>query len=517
MAKVRELTQSLRDSFFRGNGVGNLLATLAGGIASILLLTGDALTVKGTAVVFSILLVIILVLLVAVRADQIAYRFRWGLPVIVILGFGLGALIYRYRSWLRWLWEQILRIDQWHERALVALFLLGAMLGAFIVRIWPKDQEAFIKGLSGILSGTVVTVVFVKVFDNVPDMAQKAFAIYALGFAISGTINLIGAAWLTANYTNKGSISSRAVLDFLYGSERAEIIDKYFLKNFEEDPDYAKRWLTNTFLEFCKLVQSEFAERMEQRRLERQKHRGWHYYELISFKHEPNKTKAADAGTQPQDEKRQYKIIYRPLGDREQRTGAETDSSARGEIIKPDMFRVAVSILQNEFLEYIVAPGKYHAPFPKSASVAGLALEMRQTIVMDRDAARKFRSKDYKDGISPEEREQFRGLDELDFLSYISVPVVSRIGEANENALGILSVDTKIFCSRDKLEDQNQEEEQGVFWTTMTRKRLTEMAARLYEDNDRHVEYLEQLARIITPLLELFVRCKVGAAKNSAI
>jgi hypothetical protein len=533
MAEVRDFTQSLRDSLFRGRGAGNLLGALAGGIASILLLSGEALTVKWTALVFAALLVIVLALLVADGAEKIADRFRWGLPVIVIIGFGLGALIYRYRSWFRWLWEQILRIDQWHERALVALFLLGAMLGAFIVRIWPKDQEAFIKGLSGILGGTLLTVVFVKMFDNVPDMAQRAFAIYALGFAISGTINLIGAAWLTANYTNKGSIRSRAVLDFLYGSERAEIIDKYFLKNFEEDPDYAKRWLTNTLLEFSQLVQNEFAERMEKRRSDRQKSgkkleekheakpgekpEAWHYYELISFEHEPNKRKTDDTDGQLQGKEPQHKIIYRRLGDRRQTTGSETDSSVRGQIMKPEMFRVAVSIRQAEFLEYIVAPGEYHAAFPLSASVAGLALEMRQTIVMDRDRARKFRNKDYKDGISPEEREQSRGLDELDFLSYVCIPVVSRIGEASENALGILNVDTKIFCSPTKLEDESKPEEHGVFSIRLPRRRLTEMAALLYEDTDRHVEYLEELARVITPVLELFARCKVGAAKNPVV
>src|SRR6185295_13893625 len=103
-----------------------------------------------------------------------------------------------------------------------------------------------------------------------------------------------------------------------------------------------------------------------------------------------------------------------------------------------DMFRIGISIKNADFLEYIVAPGEYHAPFPVFGSVLGLALEMRQTIVMDRDRDKKFRNKDHKDGISPGEVEQPRGLDEIDFLSYVSIPVVSRLGEATENALGIL-------------------------------------------------------------------------------
>lgn len=509
-------SDGLRESFFTRNSAGNFVALLFGSLASIVLLKSEAANFKLIAVIFSVALILTILLFIVVRAQKKPYGFGWGLPVFIVLGFGLGAMVYAYRSWLRWLWDRILKINEPYEWALTALFLIGVMLGAFIVRIWPKDQDAFIKGLSGILGGTFVAAVFVKMFEDAPYMPQRAFALYALGFAISGTINLIGAAWLTANYTNKGSIRSRAVLDFLYGSERAEIIDKYFLKNFEEDPDYAKRWLTNTLIEFSRLVQKEFAERMEQRRFERQNPRKkWHYYELITFKHEPHRKKADDADEGGEDH--QYRIIYRHLEDREQATRSETVSPV-SELIKAGMFRVAVSIRQGDFLEYIVAPGEYRAPFPKSGSVAALALEMRQTIVMDRDKYRKFRNKDHKDGISPEEREQPRGLDELNFLSYVCIPIVSRIGEASENDLGILNVDTKIFCSEDRdWEKERNDVDQGAFSVRITRKRLTEMAQDLYEDNDRHVEYLESLARIITPVLELFARCRVGAAKNPVV
>jgi hypothetical protein len=146
-----EVVVSLRESFFRSTRLGNLVGLLLGAIASVLLLAGEGLSVKTAAIVFSISLVITMALFVIVSVQHESSGFGWGPPVTMLLGFGLGALAYRYRSWMRWLWDQIRRIDQPHEWALVALFLIGVMLGAFIVRIWPKDQEAFIKGLSGIL------------------------------------------------------------------------------------------------------------------------------------------------------------------------------------------------------------------------------------------------------------------------------------------------------------------------------------------------------------------------------
>jgi hypothetical protein len=510
---LEAVSDALRESFFTRSSAGKLVALLLGFVASILLLTrGDDANFKLVAVVFSAALILTMLLFIAVRAQETPYRFRWGLPVFVFLGFGLCATVYQYRSSVRWLWDRILRINEPYEWALAALFLIGVILGAFIVRIWPKDQDAFIKGLSGILGGTFVAAIFVKMFEDAPQMPQRAFALYALGFAISGTINLIGAAWLTANYTNNGSIRSRAVLDFLYGSERAETIDKYFLKNFEEDPDYAKRWLTNTLLEFSKLVQNEFAERMENRRQIRSKGRHkLHFYELRSFVHE-SKDKADESSHESQTKRRKYKITYRRLGDTERQTVSET-SADLGHVIQPDMFRVAISIKQAELLEYIVAPGEYQASFPLVGSVAGLALSMRETIVMDRDRDREFRDKDHKDGISPGKIEQYRGLDEIDFLSYISIPVVSRLGEASENGLGLLNVDTKIFVSDTKLQE---EEEDEVLSTSVTRTELTRMGARLYEANDKEIKYLEDMTKIITPILELYLRCQVGAAKKPA-
>lgn len=485
----------------------NVVGFLIGLTAAFILLSSGAVTPSRAAFIF--VLSLLPALLIFLWSTQIRVdRFAWGFLIIGILGFGIGSLVYQCRPWWRWLWNQCLRFDQPHEWALLALFLIGAMLGVFVVRNWPKEQEAFIKSLSGILGGTFVAAVFVKMFEDVPQMSQRAFALYALGFAISGTINLMSAAWLIARYTNKKSITSRAILDFMYGSERAEIIDKYFLKNFEEDPDYAKRWLTNTLLEFRKLVKQEFAERMEIRRKSRQHERPkWYYYELITIRHEADKNQPEE----PRARERKYKIIYRPLGAKKASSEPEPVVAANGDVIKADMFRVAVSSRNADLLEYIVAPGEYHASFPRLGSVAGLALELRQTIVMDRDRDRKFRNKDHKDGISPGEIEQSRGLDEIDFLSYVSIPVVSRLGESSENALGLLHIDTKIFISRDKLDGDRLEGDEDVFSMSITRKHLTEMAAVLYEDNDKDLKYLEDMTKIITPVLELYARCRVGA------
>jgi hypothetical protein len=320
-------------------------------------------------------------------------------------------------------------------------------------------------------------------------------------------MNLIFASWLVARYTHRRSTLYRAILDFMYGTERAETIDKYFLKNFEDDPDYAKRWLTSTLLEFRGLAQRGFAERMDARRKFQQSAHRWNYYELIAIEHEKDRN-LVEQTEQSGKREYKYKVIYRPL--LEDKSSVDWESEPH-RIIKDDMFRISISIKNADFLEYIVAPGEYHAPFPRLGSVLGLALEMRQTIVMDRDRDRKFRNKDHKDGVSPGEIEQPRGLDEIDYLSYVSIPVVSRKGEPTENALGVLNIDTKIFVSRDELAGQTEESGEGVFSIRQTRTQLTSMASDLYDGDVEAIKYLEDLTKIVRPILELYARCRVGA------
>jgi hypothetical protein len=516
----------IADLLFRNAGTpnGNLIALLFGGTSAVLLLSGRIFTTGGNAVIFSLALVATLLLFVLVSAFRGTYKFAWGPLTIGVLGFGFGTLVYQYRDWWKWLWGQLRRINEPHEFVLTALFLIGVMLGVFVVRNWAKEQKAFVESLSAILSGTFVAGILAKLFDNQPGMSQKAFAYYALGFAISGTINLIFAAWLTARYTNRRSIPSRAILDFMYGTERAETIDKYFLKNFEEDPDYAKRWLTSTLLEFRKRALQGFAERMERRRKARQKDQKegnpiWHYYELVAIMHEENKTKA-ELSEQGEKREHKYKVVYKPLDKLPGQSGlghpiASPPGNAGWPVsrrpITDEMFRIGISIKKADFLEYIVAPGEYHAAFPRAGSVLGLALEMRHTIVMDRDRDRKFRNKDHKDGISPGEVEQSRGVDEIDFLSYVSIPVVSRLGESTENALGVLNIDTKIFVSLVPLYGRSESRDEGTYWLPMTRTAMTEMASNLYDDDDDALKYLEEMKEIVRPILELYARCRVGA------
>jgi hypothetical protein len=141
--------------------------------------------------------------------------------------------------------------------------------------------------------------------------------------------------------------------------------------------------------------------------------------------------------------------------------------------------------------------------------VAGLSLILRKTIVMDRDMDKKFRSKEYREGVCPRDIEQPRGLDEIDFLSYISIPVVSRLGQSTENPLGVVNIDTKIFVTDQELEGEAIGE--NTFRTTLTRNNLNEYASKLYDQEDKDVKYIEDLTKIIQPVLELYAKCRVGA------
>lgn len=489
---VSNLIESIRESLFRGNqgSFVNSLSLLFGAIAAVLLIAGGAFGIFGTAVIFSVGVLSILLAFVALSAFRTRYQFGWGPPTMILFGYGLGGLFYERREWWKWIWTQLRRINEPHEFVLAGLFLIGVMLGVFVVRNWAKEQKAFVESISAILSGTFVAGILAKLFDNQPGMSQKAFSYYAFGFALSGALNLIFAAWLTARYTNRRRISSRAVLDFMYGPERAEVIDKYFLKNFQADPDYARRWLIATCDEFLERAKKEFAIRMEARRKERN---GLCFYQMRSIKHAEDENPDGDEKKPDRGKKQKYKFVCRRLSD-----GTPIDAS---------MFRAAIAVRKADFLEYIVAPGEYHAAFPRLGSVLGLSLEMRETIVMDRDRDTKFRNKDYKDGVSPEEIEQSRGLDEIDYLSYVSIPIISRLGEPTENALGVFDIDTKIFVSRERIPGDDEES----FVIRRTRTDLTAMASEFYDKNDdKEIEYLKDLTKIIRPVLELYARCCIG-------
>jgi hypothetical protein len=535
---------------------------LLGATAALLPLTSGVWSSQRAAWIFVVSLSLTMVLLILVRPNMVSEytkefdRFAWGLIVIMVLGFGLGALIYQSRSWWIWLWNQYRRINEPHELVLESLFLLGVLLGVFVVRNWSKEQKDFQNSLSGILSGTFIAAVLGSVLKELTPIVALAY--YALGFTISGTLNVLLAARLTANYTNKRSITSRAILDFLYGSERAKIIDGYFLKNFQEDLDYAKRHLTETLLEYRELVKREFAKqlnlRVRKRSLseEQEAEAAPHCQALRNARAQEKqlrlelKSTQADSGQNAAAERAERESKLKTL----EQTIAEIESrlipsyfyelfaiecsekkpnspSAIQDIdleygviykridrkspITSDMFRVGVANRWQDSLEYIIAPGEYRGSFPYFGSVAGLSLIVRQTIIMNRDRTKQFRSKDYRDGICPRDIEQWRGLDEIDFLSYITIPVVSRLGSATENAIGAVNIDTRLFVTHCKLDGQSVEGSEGMFRTVLTPRQLNEFASNLYEQEDKEVQYIEKLTKLIVPVLELYSKCRVGA------
>jgi len=574
--------ERLRESLFRNVGVPyrNLIGLLLGITASLLSLAGSTWTIGLATWVFVVAVVVMMILLVVVRPsiERELDRFAWGLLAIIVLGFGLGALIYQARPWWIWLWRQYLRINEPHELVLEFLFILGVILGVFVVRNWGKEQKAFTESLTGILGGTFVAAIFGETLKEQGLTPIRALTYYGLGFVMSAALNLLVAALLTANYTNKRSKASRAILDFLYGSERAKVIDGYFLQNFKEDPDYAKRLLTAALLEYRKLVGREFAKRMDDRRilrlternnqnevvtteqstlckefwskqqeeirlrsevgtltwtskakaekeqdqerldqlrkeikeLKRNLRRPSYYYQLISIGCDAKQKGGAENVSKfPDPADQDYEIVYKRLepSKREinQSKGFENDHTTvarersaanhsdfemrqRAPRITEEMFRVGILLRTEDVLDYIVAPGPYRAAFRYFGSVAGLSLLTRQTIIMNRDRTKRFRAKDYRDGICPRDVEQWRGLDEIDYLSYISIPVVSRLGSSQEAGIGVINIDTRLFVTQCELPGELVNASESIFRTRLTPGQLTEFAVNLYEENDRDVE-----------------------------
>lgn len=611
--------EKLRESFFRNVGVQyrNLIGLLLGLTASLLPLTSGTWTIGSVTWVFVVALALTMVLLVAVRpaVEKQVDRFAWGLLVIIVSGYGLGALMYQAKPWWIYLWRQYLKINNTGAILLESLFLLGVILGFFVVRNWAKEQKDFVASLSAVLSGAFLSTILGKLQEGTAPAVNplRAFAFYALGFTMSGTLNLLAAARLTANYVNKRSITSRAILDFLYGEERTKLIDGYFLKNFKADPDYAKEWLTDTLNEYRRLVTREFAGRMEQRRKEREDFRenfkkdlpqpraknlknmiekkrdndaacvkrlkieeeleelnyekdsmGEHrtelqeerlqelnkeiaaleeklkrakvkcndqtleqwkilteklnrlkpsyFYRLITIKCE-EQDKTNSRVPQVAEKEREYTITYEYLGSNKSsdEDASKTRNKQPGSFITKDMFRVGIAARWQDMLEYITAPGEYRAPFPYFGSVSGLALLFRQTIIMDRDKLKRFRNKDHMDGVCPLEIEQARGLDEIDFLSYVAIPIVSRLGSPTENGLGVVTIDTKLFVVPFRLAGEPVNASEGTFSIRLTPKQLTEFACNLYEPDDSDVAYIEEITNIIVPVVELYNKCRVGA------
>jgi hypothetical protein len=194
-----------------------------------------------------------------------------------------------------------------------------------------------------------------------------------------------------------------------------------------------------------------------------------YFYHLIAIERHGKKD-PSERPVATEDEDPEYSIIYKHIGiNKDQHGGHDPQASTA---IQGDMFRVGVAIRRQDVLEYLLAPGAYRAPFPYMASVAGLALRLPHIIIMDRDKDTTFRSKDYKDGIRPTDIEQGRGRDIIDYLSYVSIPIVSHLGTPKENPLGIVNIDTKLFVTRSRLVSQQAKGNQGLFRVTLRRSKL---------------------------------------------
>src|ERR1041385_8084270 len=121
---------------------------------------------------------------------------RWGLFSLFVVSYGLGALTYRYRAWFSWLWSQFRRINEPYEWILVSLFLLGVVLGFFIVRNWNKDQKDFVGSLTAVLGAAFISTILGNLAKTPQLEPVTTFAFYALGFSLSGALNLIAFALL---------------------------------------------------------------------------------------------------------------------------------------------------------------------------------------------------------------------------------------------------------------------------------------------------------------------------------
>ncbi len=548
---------SLFESSMKTVGITKVGSLSLGFAITLLVLLSDLMK-ESTAVQILLVCVVLLVLACAFaillqEVERPGFG-SWGVIGLFLLGSALGVLAYHWgegigdlasdaRRGITGQWLQYKNLGGLSEVIFAGLFLFGVIMAVFVVRVWNKAQDDFMKSVATALGGAAIPPLLGK---TIAVDASQAFAAYFLGFAISAAVNVILCARLLAYYSNKRTVESRAVLSFLYGSDKAETVDKQFLKNFEDDPDYAKRLLITTVLEYEKRVRREFANKREQSRQE--KKGTMCYYELIAIEckrkqgSEPAavapkppagapqpppagapqpppadapqpptagapKPPPADAPKPPNvtpaavDEQvsatTPMKIVFRKIDDNEPLT--------------EKMFRSAVSLKWQDNLEFIDAAAAYTQSFPLFGSVTGLALEVLNTIVMDRDKYRRFRTTSHPQGLCPADSEQMRGLDEIDYLSYIVVPVASHLGQPEQTKLGVLHVDSKLFAVSPE-ELKIDDEKDGILTATLRPVDLTEYANKMYDQDDIGVKYLEEMRAVLVPVLELYLKCRQGSA-----
>jgi hypothetical protein len=461
---------------------------------------------------------------------------RWVTVSMAVLGVGVGILTYTYRPRLKALAGFLAwRVDTTNGAFLAGLIGLGLVMGFYVVRNWLKEEEEFVKSLTAVAGVAFLASIFGlaqqsqggAANSNLSVNMMSAFANYFLGFTASALINLIIYALLTASYSATKSARSRALIFFLYGVDKAKLFDDYFLRNFENDKNYAKAHLVRALRELRARVLRVYAEKMEaKRRRFAALPAPQTFYRLISIEGLAANQPAAQAGGALKEEDKHYKV--------------KLEEFAADTTVVSDMFRMGITIMLPDNLEYIVAPGEYKQPFPLRRSVAGLALAARQSIVMSRDRSRMFRDEINDTSVTPSQREAPRGFEEVNYLSYVSVPVVSRLGDQEEYPLGILNVDTTLFVAPPApaipapappaagappppparvawgdgfVVGRRTDGGKVVVDAEMSPKSLREYAANIYDQNDDDaVLYLEEMKAIAAPLLELYLKCRQGAA-----
>ncbi len=484
--------ESLFESFMKTVGITKVGSLLLGFLMTLLVLLSQLATETTTVETLLICIFVLMAAFLVAIFQKVKHPGfgSWGVIGLFFLGAAVGILAYRAREGIADQWAQYKNLGGLSDVIFAGLFVFGVIMAVFVVRVWNKEQDDFMKSVATALGGAAIPPLLGK---TIAVDGSKAFAAYFLGFAVSAAVNVIYCARLLANYSNKRSLESRAVLSFLYGSDKAEAVDKQFQKNFEADPNEAKLLLVNAVREYQEKVLREFAKKREEKRQkDREK---FDYYQLIAI--ECGGEGEGAEGSPPESPDRREKVILRKVEEEE---------------LSDKMFRVAVSLKWQDDLEYISAPGAYKNSFPYFNSVAGLALIVFKTIVMDRDKNKRFRTGDYPEGLCPAKIEQTRGLDEIDFLSYIAIPVASYLGQPEQTRLGILHVDTRLFAApRDIFRPTPVPGQEKTFSETLYPAELTEYANNLYAEEDAGVKYLEDMRAVLVPILQLYLKCRQGS------
>ena len=497
---------SINEAFMRNVAMTKRGSLLFGFALALLVLLSKLMSESTTAKVLLIatgILLVVFVFAILFQEWQHTGFGDWGVVALFLLGWAFGVLAYHGRQGFIEQWSRYKSMGGLSEAVFASLFVFGILIGVLVVRIWNKEESDFVKSVSASFGGAIIPPLLGKTI-NVD--AGQAFAAYFLGFAVSAVVNVIYCAKLIGNYSNKRSPESRTRLDFMYGKDKAEAVDNYFLKNFLDNKDTVRLLLTQTLQAYDLEVRKGFASRMTSRReIEEQKRssatpptasdkngteprfgmfRRQHYYELLSVIPKPNQ------GTHSADD--QLAIEFRPIDQKEE--------------IHSDMFRMGITVKWLDNLEYVVAPGTYKKTLPYKDSVAGLALRERKVIVMDRDQNKTFRG-----GETPKSKEQKRGFKETNYISYVSIPVVSDLGYQEETELGIVNVDTMLFATESRLEPTATLVKENRWKLEIAAEQLREYGSNLYDDPDKNVEYLNHVTSVIRPVLRLYLICRQGS------